>query len=200
MLHTSIYFYQAFHFIVEALDIISSGHNTEDYSDLYSDWDISSRNESTDSQQHDSIWLHYRVSYNVSLSFAFSGITEQLQSTTLGIIEAHSMINSNKAVYKEERQTVDIDFKLSMTMLFKWPKGICCPCYATTSKKAETPQQCSCWVSGCQLKKECCCSFSQSQYCEFCWAFLNACCNSIISPWPCPFLDSYQGAIKCCCN
>ena len=36
----------------------------------------------------------------------------QLQSTTLDIIEAHSMIDSTKAVYKEERQNVDAQFQI----------------------------------------------------------------------------------------
>ena len=72
------------------------GH-IEMYGDLYSDWDTANR---SDAQQiiASTTSFDFIVAFYQYLSH-LSGITTQLQSTTLDIIEAHSMVGRLLIIY-----------------------------------------------------------------------------------------------------
>ena len=110
------HFYQAYTFIVEALEMIGYGQHIEEHGDLYSDWmgwDTASRSEAQQMlasiTRFDFLVIFMMIHQYLS---HLSGITVQLQSTTLDIIEAHSMINSIKDVYKEERRRIEESFQV----------------------------------------------------------------------------------------
>ena len=107
------HFYQAYVYIVEALEMIGYGKHIEVHGDLYHDWDTASRSEAQ--QILVSITsFEFIVVFLTMYQYLshLSGVTVQLQSTTLDIIEAYGMIDEIKAVYKAERQNVDNSFQV----------------------------------------------------------------------------------------
>lgn len=107
------HFYQAYTFIVEALELIGYGQHIEEYEgDLYSDWDTANRTEAREilsSITRFDFIVVFLIMYQY-LSH-LSGVTIQLQSTTLDIIDAHAMVDSIKDVYKQERRKVQVGFQ-----------------------------------------------------------------------------------------
>ena len=106
------HFYQAYTFIVEALEMIGYGQHIEEHGSLFSDWDAENRSAA---QQILSSITTFEFILVFLLAYQYlshlSGITIQLQSSTLDIIEAHDMIKSIKDVYQRERENMEVGFK-----------------------------------------------------------------------------------------
>ncbi len=106
------HFYQAYTYIVEALEVIGHRQHLERHGDLYRDWDTQSRSEA---QQilasitgFDFIVIFLMVYHYLA---HLSGITVQLQGTAVDIIQAYTMISDIKHVYRKEREDVDERFE-----------------------------------------------------------------------------------------
>ena len=107
------HFYQAFKFLVEALELIGYKHHLQKYGSLYADWDPSNR---TEAQQI----LASITSFTFIIGFMtvyqylahLAGITVKLQRKALDIVEAHKMINEVITVYRNEREKVDDGFAM----------------------------------------------------------------------------------------
>ena len=94
------HFYQAYTYLVETLEMIGYRGHIEKHGDLYSDWDTANRSEAQ--QILASITsFDFIVVFMVVYQYLshLSGITTQLQSTTLDIIEAHSMVGRLLIIY-----------------------------------------------------------------------------------------------------
>ena len=106
------HFYQAYTFIVEALEMIGQGQHIEEHGTLFSDWDADNRSAA---QQILSSITTFEFILVFLLAYQYlshlSGVTIQLQSSTLDIIEAHGMIKSIKDVYQLERENMKGGFK-----------------------------------------------------------------------------------------
>ena len=105
------HFYQAFVFIVEALELIGFKRHLAKYGDTYADWEPASRN---DAQQI----LASLTSFEFIVVFMtmyqylshLVGITVKHQKRALDIVEAHEMISKISKVYQDERMKVDSSF------------------------------------------------------------------------------------------
>ena len=110
------HFYQAYVFIVEALEMIGFKHHLEKYGRLYADWDSASR---SDAQQV----LGSITSFEFIIVFVsiyqhlshLAGITVKLQKQASDIIKAHQMILEVADTYKHQRTDVDNNFHLIFT-------------------------------------------------------------------------------------
>ena len=87
------HFYQAYNYLVEILEMIDYRVHIEKDGNLYRDWDAANRSEAqpilVSITSFDFIIIFIVVYQYLS---HMSGITTQLQSTTLDIIEVHSMV------------------------------------------------------------------------------------------------------------
>lgn len=98
------HFYQAYTFIVEALEMIGHGQHIDEHGDLFSNWDPDNRSAAQQILSGNTSFKFIVVSLLVYHYLShLSGITIQLQSLTLDITEAHAMISSVKDTYKDER-------------------------------------------------------------------------------------------------
>lgn len=105
------HFYQAFVFIVEALEMIGFKRHLAKYGDKYADWDPAS---CSDAQQI----LASIASFEFIVVFMtmyqylshLTGITVKLQKRALDIVEANEMISEVATLYKDERKDVDSSF------------------------------------------------------------------------------------------
>ncbi|KAL5491305.1 hypothetical protein EMCRGX_G016568 [Ephydatia muelleri] len=105
------HFYQAYTFIVQALELIGYHRHLDKYGDKYADWDTLNR---TEAQQI----LASITSFTFIVSFTcvyqylshLAGITVKLQKRSLDIIDAHELIAEVTATYVGERNDVDISF------------------------------------------------------------------------------------------
>ena len=106
------HFYSAFVFIIKALEVMAHGLHTEEYSeDVTSGWEGKYKAEAyglLSGLQNFGFILTFLTVYQV-LSH-LTGITVKLQSTSLDIIQAFSMVDEVKSVYKELRETIIDDF------------------------------------------------------------------------------------------
>ncbi|KAL6484471.1 hypothetical protein MHYP_G00065160 [Metynnis hypsauchen] len=106
------HFYSAFVFIIKALEVMAHGLHTEKYSeDVTSGWEGKYKAEAyglLSGLQNFGFILTFLTVYQV-LSH-LTGITVKLQSTSLDIIEAFSMVDEVKSVYKELRENIIDDF------------------------------------------------------------------------------------------
>ena len=92
--HTAYqHFYQGHVFIVEALELIGHRLHHNKYGELFSDWDTGSR---SDAQQILASITNFGFIVVFMVVYQYlshlSGITVQLQSTSLDLIKAHSMV------------------------------------------------------------------------------------------------------------
>ena len=105
------HFYQAYIFIVEALELIGFHRHVDKYGDTYADWDATSR---SDAQQV----LGGITSFEFIVVFLtiyqylshLAGITVKLQKVACDIVQAHQMIKDVSSTYKEERKNVSQGF------------------------------------------------------------------------------------------
>ena len=105
------HFYQAYCYIVEALEVVGHRQHLERYGNTYADWDTANRSEA---QQI----LAAVTSFNFIVCFLtvyhylshLSGITIKLQRKTLDILEAHGMLHEVMAMYVKEREEVTKNF------------------------------------------------------------------------------------------
>ncbi len=106
------HFYSAFVFIIKALEVMVHGLHTEEYSqDVTTGWEGKYKAEAyglLSGLQNFGFILTFLTVYQV-LSH-LTGITVKLQSTSIDIIEAFSMVDEVKAVYKELCETIEDDF------------------------------------------------------------------------------------------
>ena len=111
------HFYQAFTFIVEALEVIGYHMHPSDFGALYGDWDCANRSEAqqilTSITTFDFIVV-FLVIYQYLSHMA--GITVKLQGKAVDIIEAHSMIASTRDMYANECTEVDKTSRRYMIM------------------------------------------------------------------------------------
>lgn len=106
------HFYQAYTFIVEALEVIGYHMHLSDFGALYGDWDCGNRSEAQ--QILASITtFDFIVVFLVMYQYLshMAGITVKLQGKAVDIIEAHSMIASTRDMYANERTEVDKNFQ-----------------------------------------------------------------------------------------
>ena len=106
------HFYSSFIYIVKALEVIALGLHKEDYSsDVTTGWEGKYRPEANG-------LLSGLVKFDFIVTFLtvyqmlshLAGITVKLQSTSLDIVQAYSMVEDVKDVYKSIRETIDADF------------------------------------------------------------------------------------------
>lgn len=107
------HFYSSFIFIVRSLEVIALGLHTNDYrTDVTSGWIGKCKTEASGIlsgiEKFDFIITFVTVYQFLS---HLAGITVKLQSTSLDIIHAFSMVDEVKTIYKEIRKTVDADFE-----------------------------------------------------------------------------------------
>ena len=105
------HFYQAFVFLVEALELIGFKRHLTKYGDTYADWDPASR---SDAQQVLASITSFEFIVVFLTVYQFmshlAGITFKLQKSTLDIVEAHEMITEITKMYQVERKNVDSSF------------------------------------------------------------------------------------------
>ena len=107
------HFYQAYKFIVMALEAIALGLHKEDLSSNFSDasWD-------TDSKTNANFLLHGVTTFEFIVVFLIiyqylshlAGITVKLQSTTMDILQAYQQIEEVKRFYKGLREDIQTGF------------------------------------------------------------------------------------------
>ncbi|CAM4713081.1 unnamed protein product [Leuciscus chuanchicus] len=106
------HFYSAFVFIVKALEVIALGLHTEEWSqDVTTGWQGKYKAEAyslLSGLQNFGFILTFLTVYQV-LSH-LTGITVKLQKTSVDIVEAFSMVDEVKNIYKELRETIEDDF------------------------------------------------------------------------------------------
>ena len=106
------HFYNAFVFIVKALEVIAFGLHKELYSrDVTTGWEGKHKQEASgllSGIEKFEFIITFLTVYNFLSHLA--GITVKLQSTSVDIIEAFNMVEEVKRVYKNLRATVDTDF------------------------------------------------------------------------------------------
>ena len=99
------HFYQAFPFIVEALEIIGYRQHLDTYGGLYSDWEATVRSEA---QQVAASFTSFGFIVTFMSIYQYlshlTGITVKLQKASHDIVAAHDMITDTevKMIYKEE--------------------------------------------------------------------------------------------------
>ena len=94
------HFYQAYTYLAETLEMIDYRGHIEKHGNMYSDWDTANRNEAQ--QILVSITsFYFIVVFMVVYQYLshLSGITTHLQSTTLDIIQVHSMVGRLLIMY-----------------------------------------------------------------------------------------------------
>jgi hypothetical protein len=107
------HFYNAFVFIVKALEVIALGLHTEDYStEVTTGWQGTYKAEASGLlsglEKFDFIITFLLTVYQFLSHLA--GITVKLQSTSIDIVQAFGMVDEVKTVYNELRETIDEDF------------------------------------------------------------------------------------------
>ena len=105
------HFYQAYVFIVEALEMIGYRYHLDKYGSLYADWDSSS---CSDAQQILASITTFKFVVIFLTVYQYlshlSGITVKLQKKASDIVEAHSMVAEVIDTYKMERVNVEAGF------------------------------------------------------------------------------------------
>ena len=105
------HFYQAFTYIVEALEVIGYRRHLNKYGDLYADWDPANH---TEAQQIVASITSFTFINGFLTVYQYlshlNGITVKLQRAACDIMEAHQLIASVTTTYKEERKNVDSGF------------------------------------------------------------------------------------------
>ncbi len=105
------HFYQAFTYMVEALELIGYRRHLNKYGDLYADWDPANR---TEAQQIVASITSFTFIIGFLTVYQYlshlAGITVKLQREALDILDAHQLIASTTTTYKEERKNVDSGF------------------------------------------------------------------------------------------
>ena len=105
------HFYQAFTYIVEALELIGYRRHLNKYGDLYADWDPANR---TEAQQIVASITSFAFIIGFLTVYQYlshlTGVTVKLQREACDIMEAHQLIASVTTTYKEERKNVDRGF------------------------------------------------------------------------------------------
>ena len=105
------HFYQAFTYIVEALELIGYKRHVDKYGDLYADWDPPNHTEAQQivaSITSFSFIVGFLTVYQYLSHLA--GITVKLQRQASDIIQAHQQVQSIITTYKDERRNVDRGF------------------------------------------------------------------------------------------
>ena len=110
------YFYLAYVYVIQALELIGYRRHVDRYGDKYADWDTSSR---SNAQQIPAAVTSFGfivcfLSLYQYLSH-LSGITVKLQHKALDILKAHEMISEIIPVYKAERLNVSSNFQAIFT-------------------------------------------------------------------------------------
>ena len=102
------HFYQAYVFVVQALELIGYSRHTDKYGDGFSDWDPANRSEAQQilSAITSSTFLVGFVCIYQYLSH-LSGITVKLQRRTVDILQAFEMVADVKKAYFKERDAVE---------------------------------------------------------------------------------------------
>ena len=105
--------YQAYIFIVEALELIRFCHHLDKYGDTYANWDATS---CSDAQQV----LAGITSFEFIVVFLMiyqylwhlTGITMKLQKVTCDIVQAHQMIKDVSSTYRRKKARMSIKASL----------------------------------------------------------------------------------------
>ena len=109
---TYSHFYNAFAFIVKALEVIAHGLHTEVYSvDVTAGWEAKYRTEASgllSGIEKFAFIVTFLTVYQYLSHVA--GITVKLQSTSIDIMQAFNMVEEVKDVYKNLRETIATDF------------------------------------------------------------------------------------------
>ncbi|KAL5486890.1 hypothetical protein EMCRGX_G019427 [Ephydatia muelleri] len=118
--HHSAYqhFYQAYSFIVQALELIRYCRHLDKYGDKYADWDTVNRTEAQ--QILTSITsFAFIVSFTCVYLSHLAGITVKLQKRSLDIMDAHELIAEVTATYEGRQQHRSNPSSLSVEDYFK---------------------------------------------------------------------------------
>ena len=110
--HTAYqHFYQAFVFIVEALEMIGFKRHLSKYGDMYADWDPANRNEAQQILASITSFEFIVVFMTMYQYLAYlAGITVKLQRATVDIVEAHDMITEVGSFYRKQREDCGTNF------------------------------------------------------------------------------------------
>lgn len=105
------HFYQAFVFIVEALEMIGFKCHLDMCGDKFADWDSGSH---SDAQQILASITSFKFIVVFVTMYQFvshlAGITVKLHKTALNIVEAHKMVTEVFQMYQHERENIDSSF------------------------------------------------------------------------------------------
>ena len=124
--HTTYqHFYQAFAFIVDALEMIGFKRHLLKYGDMYADWDPESRNEA---QQILARFTSFEFIVVLMIMYQYlahlTGITAKLQRATVDIVEAHDMITE---VGSRKGKIVAQTFPVFTIKAFQWLRCVLLP-------------------------------------------------------------------------
>ena len=106
------HFYQAFTYIVKALEVIGYRRHLNKYGDLYADWDPANHTEAQQIAADGIISFTFIIGFLTVYRYLshLNGITVTLPWATCDIMKAHQLIASVTTTYKEERKNVDSGF------------------------------------------------------------------------------------------
>ncbi|KAK2561865.1 hypothetical protein P5673_015259 [Acropora cervicornis] len=110
--HTAYqHFYQAFVFIVEALEMIGFKRHLSKYGDMYADWDPANCNEAQQILASITSFKFIVVFMTMYQYLAhLVGITVKLQRATVDIVEAHDIITEVGSSYRKQREDCGTNF------------------------------------------------------------------------------------------
>ena len=115
------HFYQAFVFIVGALEMIGFKRHLPKYSEMYADWNPANRNEAQQILASISSFEFIVVFMTLYQYLAhLAGITVKLQRAIVDTLEAHAMITEVRSFCRKEREDCGTNFPVFAIKAFQW--------------------------------------------------------------------------------
>ena len=108
--------------------------HTQEYGNLYSDWDVHNRSEAQQMLANITTFDFIIVFMSIYQYLSYhSGITVKLQNSALDIVDTYEMIEGIRSLYKLESQNVDNNFQViynhSCKMAKKVGSSVSMPCF-----------------------------------------------------------------------
>ena len=105
------YFYQAYIFITESLELIGYQQHLDKYGSTFGDWDTSSRSDAQQTLASITTFEFITVFLTIYQYLShLAGITVKLQKRALDIVEAYEQIKEVFKMFRDERQNIDSGF------------------------------------------------------------------------------------------
>ena len=105
------YFYQAYIFITESLELIRCQQHLDKYGSAFEDWDTSSRSDAQQTLASITTFEFITVFLTIYQYLShLAGITVKLQKCALDIVEAYEQIKEVSKMFRNERQNIDSGF------------------------------------------------------------------------------------------